>query len=103
MMQMKTLKVTEFDNGDTELIETPDELYILKLSSWVTRHLALFRVEPTDTLANKSAWYIIEFMKKLDCPVMHLFPTNRTEELKGLDKMFRTSAKETDQSTTPPD
>jgi hypothetical protein len=91
MMTMRVHTVTEFENGETELTETPDETYFLKLSSWVTRHLALFQTEPSDKLANMSAFYITEFMKKLGCPVVHVFPSERTEDLKLLDAIFRTS------------
>jgi hypothetical protein len=88
MMEMKALKVTEFENGETELIEGTEDLYLLKLSSWVTRHIAIFQAEPNDTLANMSANYIVGLMKKLDCPIFHMFPMDRTEELKRLDRVF---------------
>lgn len=92
MMTMKRRKTTAPDSGETEIVETPDDNYLLKLSSWITRHLAIFNAAPSETLANTSAHAITELTRKLGCFEMHMFPSNRTEELKLLDAMFRTSA-----------
>lgn len=92
MLAMKIRREQNVSDGVTEIIETTDELYMLKLSSWITRHIGLFRTEPTEEYCNVSARVITDLMKKLDCQVMHLFPTDRTEDLKRIDSLFRTSA-----------
>jgi len=48
MMDMKTIKKTTPVDGVTELAETPDENYVPKLSSWITRHIAIFQSEPSE-------------------------------------------------------
>jgi len=92
MLAMKLDSEKNVGDDVTELIETTDELYMLKLSSWITRHIGLFRTEPSEQYTNMSAHVITDLMKKLDCQVMHLFPTDRTENLKQIDALFRTSA-----------
>jgi hypothetical protein len=96
MLAMKLRSEKNMGDGVTELVETTDETYILKLSSWITRHLAFFRTTPSEQYANMSAHVIMDLMKKLDCPVMHLFPTDRTEDLKRIDSLFRTSVSSKD-------
>jgi hypothetical protein len=92
MLAMKLRSQKNVGDGVTELVETTDEIYMLKLSSWITRHIGLFKTTPSEQYANMSAHVITDLMKKLDCPVMHLFPTDRTEDLKRIDALFRTSA-----------
>jgi len=92
MLAMKLRSEKNVGDGVTELVETTDEIYMLKLSSWITRHLGLFKMAPSEQYANVSAHVINDLMKKLDCPVMHLFPTDGTEELKRIDALFRTSS-----------
>jgi hypothetical protein len=94
MMTMKREREMNLGNGETVLIERPDSLYMLKLSSWITRHLALLKAQPTEELAHTSAAAIMEFVKKLDCPLLHLFPSGGSQQLQRLDQLFRT-AKET--------
>lgn len=90
MLAMKLRSEKDKGDGVTELVETTDEVYILKLSSWITRHIGLFNSTPSEVYANISAHVITDLMRKLDCPVMHLFPTDRTEDLKRIDALFRT-------------
>lgn len=94
MLTMTRVKETNLGNGETELIETPDSVYMLKLSSWITRHLAIFKTQPTEQYANMSAHVIMEFMKKLDCPLLHLFPSGRSKQLERLEELFRTTKEE---------
>lgn len=94
MILMKRQESTELGNGETEVVESPDDIYLIKLSSWVTRHIAMFGVTPSERLANMSGYTITELMKKLDCPVVHLFPTGRTKELARMDEQFRTAKSE---------
>ena len=67
MMTMKSRDAERAD-GKTKLVETPDENYMLKLSSWITRHLTNFNATPSEEYANVSAHVITELMEKLDCP-----------------------------------
>jgi len=94
MMTMKRVRETKLGNGETELIETPDSVYMLKLSSWITRHLAIFKTQPSEQVANMSAHVITDFMQKLDCPLLHLFPSGRSKQLELLDELFRTAKEE---------
>jgi hypothetical protein len=100
MLAMKLRSENDVGEDVTELIEATDELYLLKLSSWITRHLGLFRTEPSERYSNMSAHVITDLMKKLDCPVMHLFPTNRTEDLRRIDSLFRSYAPPANDETT---
>lgn len=90
MLAMKLRREEDLGDGVTELVETADDLYMLKLSSWITRHIGLFRVEPSEQYSNMSAHVVTNLMKKLDCPVVHLFPMDRTEDLKRINTLFRT-------------
>jgi hypothetical protein len=92
MLTMKLRSEKDVGEGVTELVETTDDIYMLKLSSWITRHLGLLNTAPSEQYANASAHVITDLMRKLDCPVMHMFPTDRTEDLKRIDALFRTTA-----------
>src|SRR6266849_3068192 len=71
MLAMKLRSEKDLGDGVTELVETIDEIYMLKVSCWITRHIGLFRTTPSEQYANMSAHVITDLMKKLDCPVMH--------------------------------
>ena len=90
MMMMKTRGVERCNNGDTKLTETPDSTYMLKLSSWITRHLAMFDTTPTEQNAHTSAHVIAGLMEKLSCPPCQIFPHGRSDELKQLEQIFMT-------------
>jgi len=90
MMTMKTKCVERCSNDETKLIETLDNNYMLKLSSWITRHLAILKTQPTEQNANISANVITGLMEKLGCPPCHMFPLGRSDELKNLEKLFMT-------------
>ena len=92
MFTMRRVSEKPAGDDETELLETTDELYMLKLSSCITRHIGLFRTEPSEQYSNLSAHVVADLMKKLDCPEIHLFPEERTEDLKRIDSLFRTSA-----------
>lgn len=94
MLTMTQVNEANLGNGETELTETPDNVYLLKLSSWITRHLAIFKTQPSEQYANMSAYVITEFMKKLDCPVLHMFPSGRSKQLEQLYELFRTTKEE---------
>ena len=94
MMSMTEIRETKLGNGETELIETPDTVHVLKLSSWIMRHLAIFNAPPSEQLANTSVHVITEFMKKLDCPPLHLFPSGQSKQLVWLDELFLTGKEE---------
>lgn len=94
MLNMSRIKETALGNGEFELTESPDSVYILKLSSWITRHLAVIKTPPSERDANVSAHVITEFMKKLECPLLHLFPKERSTQITRLDEVFRTSRQE---------
>ncbi len=88
MITMRCRSTRETGDGETELIATPDGVYVLKLSSWITRHIAAFNTAPSVELANTSAHVITGLMKKLGCPHFFIFPTGQTENLKRLDAAF---------------
>jgi len=88
MMTMVTHERRSTDDGKTILTEHLDSTYGLKLSSWITRHLAKFNVTPTSEYANVSAHVISELMGKLECPQMQLFPSNATKEIISISNMF---------------
>jgi hypothetical protein len=92
MLTMKIRDVRSLDNGVTELTETPAAVYIPKLSSWITHHQAIFGTTPTEEYFNVSAHVIADLMKKLDCPVLQIFPTGGSAELKQLERLFMTGA-----------
>jgi hypothetical protein len=92
MLTMKLQREENVGSGVTEIVECTDDSYILKLSSWITRHIGLFQTEPSEQYSNISAHVITGLMKKLDCRLIHLFPTDRTEDLKRIDSLFWTSA-----------
>jgi len=75
-------------NGQTELLGNLDENYMLKLSSWITRHLSLFNTKPNEQYANVSAHVISNLMNNLGCPPRHMFPSGRSNELKRLETLF---------------
>jgi len=90
MMTMKNRGVERADEK-TQLVETPDEDYMLRLSSWITRHLAIFNTTPSEEYANVSAHVITDLMQKLDCPLLHMFPSDGSDHLKQLQTLFMTS------------
>ncbi len=94
MLTMTRVNETIHGNGETELTEMPDSVYVLKLSSWITRHMAIFKTQPSEQYANVSAHVITEFMKKLDCQLLHLFPSGRSKQLERLNELFRTAKEE---------
>lgn len=75
-------------DGQTELVERPDGPYLLKLSSWINRHLAIFDVEPSEQHANLSAHVIARLMEKLACPPLHSFPMERSVQMRELADVF---------------
>ena len=81
---------TKLGDGVTELIETNDDPYVPKLSTWITRHAGLLQTEPSEQCSNVSACVITDLMSKLGYPIVHLFPTGATEDLKHIDAIFRT-------------
>jgi hypothetical protein len=91
MMKMRKRSAKQLGNGITELLETPDDNYMLKLSSWITRHLMVFHATPSETNSSVSAHTISDLMTKLDCPLLQNFPTDRSNELKQLQTLFMTS------------
>ena len=92
MLRMKKRSVKRSDNGDTEIVESPDGNYLLKLSSWITHHQTIFNTTPTEEHFNVSAHVITDLMTKLDCPLLHMFPLGRSGGLKQLERSFMTSA-----------
>jgi hypothetical protein len=88
MMTMKDRSTKHANNRTTELVATPDDNYILKLSSWITRHLAIFNMTPTEEYCNVSAHVVSGLMEKLDCPLLHVFPSGRSPQLTQLGKLF---------------
>lgn len=88
VITMKNRDEKRFNNGQTELLENPDGNYMLKLSSWITHHLALFNKTPTEQNANISAYVISNLMNNLGCPPLHMFPSGRSNELKQLETLF---------------
>lgn len=94
MLTMIQVKDMNLSNEETELTETLDTVYILKLSSWITRHLATIKTQPSEQNANLSACVITHLMKKLNCPLLHLFPFGRSKQLERLDELFSLSKEE---------
>ncbi len=78
-------------NGQTELLKNLNENYMLKLSSWITRHLSLLNTKPTEQYANVSAHVISDLMNNLGCTLCHMFPYGRSNELKRLERLFMSS------------
>jgi hypothetical protein len=94
MLVMTTVKEVSCGNGVTERTETLNDFYVPKLSSWITRHIAIFSTKPSEQYAHASACTITELMKKLDCQVVHLFPSGRSKQLEQLDEVFRNARKD---------
>ena len=88
MLSMRRLSRTHLDNGGIELTESPDSVHLLKLSSWITRHLALFNLQPSEGYANVSAHIIMDLMNKLDCPLVPVFPHDRSGQVDRLSELF---------------
>lgn len=89
MLTMKTLS-TETIGAKTTLVQTIEDNYMLKLSSWITRHLSMFEgITPTAENSNVSANVISHLMTRLECTVIHLFPNGKTSQLSELDSLFR--------------
>jgi hypothetical protein len=88
MLAMKETGLSVLGESEVELTETLASVYVLKLSSWITRHLSLLNTEPSEELSNVSAQVIVDLMKKLGCPTLHLFPRERTEQMKRLVSLF---------------
>ena len=91
MLKMKKQGATCPSKDETELVETTKDDYVPKLSSWVMRHLGTFGVTPSEQNASVSANVIVGLMDKLGCSVVHLFPTDRTTDIRRIDALFRTS------------
>lgn len=79
------------DGSKTTISQRLDENYLTKLSNWITRHLAIFGITPTEEHSNVSAHTITNLMEKLECTRCHMFPTGRTPQISQLDQVFRTS------------
>jgi hypothetical protein len=94
MLIMTIDKELNCGNGVTELIETLNEFHVHKLSSWVTRHIAICNSQPSEQYAHISACSITELMAKLNCQLVHLFPSGRSKQLQQLDEIFRTGRKD---------
>lgn len=90
MLTMTQVSSTRREAGETELVERPDNLHLLKLSSWINRHLAIFGMQPTEERAHVSAHVITDFMEKLGCPPARLFPANRSPQMQALAELFLT-------------
>lgn len=88
MLTMKTRDIKRHKNRTTEIVESPEENYMLKLSSWITRHLMTFNITPTEEHSNVSAHVISELMEKLGCPAVHIYPSKKTDNLKNLESLF---------------
>lgn len=88
MLSMSTVERRR-DGDKTTLLERLDDVYLLKLSASITRHLAMIGLQPTDESSNMSVHVITEVMDKLDCSIIHMFPTDGSPQLKILDRMFR--------------
>ena len=89
MWAMTLQSEKDLGDGVTELIEANQDPYVPKLSSRVMRLAGLFQTEPSEQSSNMWAHVIADLMEKLDYPVVHLFPTGATEDLKRLDAIFR--------------
>jgi hypothetical protein len=77
------------ESGRTELIEAPDGNHMLKLSSWITRHLSKFGETPTVQNAAVSAHIISGLMEKLRVELIHvMFPAEKSAELERLRTLF---------------
>ena len=91
MITMKSRTVKDCGSGETEVVENPDGNFMPKLSSWISRHLATFKMDPTEEYANVSAHVITELMKKLGCPLCQFFPSGRSDDVKRLETLFITT------------
>lgn len=84
------------DGSKTTIKQHLDDTYLTKLSNWITRHLAIFGITPTEEHSNVSAHTISNLMKKLECTHCHMFPTDRTPQISQVDQVFRTSMSESE-------
>ncbi|TWU51685.1 hypothetical protein [Rubripirellula reticaptiva] len=78
--------------GQVQSKSSPSDNYMIKLSTWITRHLAIFDTTPSETLSNGSAHAITELMEKLGCPKLQMFPTDRSFQIQQLATLFMTPA-----------
>jgi Holliday junction resolvase len=62
------------DNDTIVVIEKSSNNYLIKLSNWVLRHLAIFGVEPNFEYADMSRRLIIDLMKKLSITMSYGIP-----------------------------
>jgi hypothetical protein len=75
-------------NGDiTRCVEGTDDRFVVKLSNWITRHLAIYGLSPEERHANVFANVISEFTKRVGIPTFNVFPWGRTPEIKALEAM----------------
>ncbi len=100
ILTMTQLDRRRHDDGQTDLTEKPDNCYVLKLSSWINRHLAIFGVQPSEVYATGSVHVITGLMEKLACPVLRSFPGVRSAQVQALARMFLTADEE---HAAPPD
>jgi hypothetical protein len=88
MIEMKTISEEPPSDGGFEIKQQCVNNFMLKLSSWITRHLALFGTDPTEGRVWVSASTIGDLMEKTGCKKLFLYPSNREGQLKSLFDEF---------------
>jgi hypothetical protein len=79
------------------VVERSDSIYVMKLSHWLLRHLAVFGFDPTYEYANVSRRFIVEFMKKLGAVFSYGIPAIVTPTSRQLFKSAFSPSKLWDQ------
>lgn len=73
------------DGDITTCTEGTDERFLIKLSNWITRHLAIYELSPDERHANMFAHVITEFTKRVGIPQFHIFPWGQTPEITNIE------------------
>ena len=80
------LKKKKKKGNRTYLYEESEGTYILKLSSMIIKHLAMFSAKIEPASAQTSGYYIVRLMEKMQIRQSYLYPSTKTDEADFLYK-----------------
>lgn len=84
---MKSINVTKEGNSTT-VTEAIEEILAIRLSTWITRHMALFGMQPEEHSANAFAHVITELATRLGVRQINIFPWGATPEIKEIETRY---------------
>lgn len=92
IFEMKTTEVLS-DNDTTIVSGSLENTCSLKLSWWISRHIALYGPLQQEDYVNVSAHVITELTERLGIQYFHMYPQGATEDITTLQKVCMTACK----------